>query len=58
MHIQIILGTENEFSSMSNFRDLVKIAQEGLPEIITMLFGEKSAMKMRREFFIFSKLAE
>lgn len=43
---------------MSNFRDLVKIAQEGLPEIITMLFGEKSAMKMRREFFIFSKLAE
>lgn len=26
---------------MSNFRDLVKIAEEGLPEIITMLFGEK-----------------
>lgn len=43
---------------MSNFRDLMKIAKEGLPEIIAMLLGEKSTMKMSREFFIFSKLAE
>lgn len=43
---------------MSDFRDLVKIAEGGLPEIIVLL-GEKSTMKKRRrEFFIFSKLAE
>lgn len=44
---------------MSDFRDLAKIAEGGLPEIIAVLLGEKSTMKKRRrEFFIFSKLAE
>lgn len=41
MYIIAIWGTENEFFSVSNFGDLEKIDEVGLPEIIVIVLEGK-----------------